>query len=602
MTGLPSTLGLYEGEAIVGAGIPAGTSIAAINSTTSITLSQAATTDGSSSLTFVSNDTSLAATLDGTNVVSDLSSTVGLYDGELVTGAGIPAGTTISRITSASSVTLSQSATASGATVLLLPKSYDLSNYVFVVGQTSGTLTVFSRDPATNVLTWLQTLENGVNGVRGLADATDVAVSQNGQYVYATSGQGNSVAEFGAQSDGTLVVEQVLHGSLGIGKPAAIAVDPTTGDVYVASQAGSRGGGLASFTQSSGSTAPNSQSITYNNMQQLTVQVGNSDSQISEASHALVGAAPAAAAQLYIVAGDGDDTINLLDIASTALVVGNITSTTAVSVGAGANDITVNAANNSTTLTINPAPADGGGNNFVELDAAAASDKITINLGSGNSEAQVDGSALNQSAIVTVNGGSGYDTLLFDAKGNPINAYTALGAPIPGGQPAIPDGQIQDSNGAPARLTYTQISEIPGFVGAVVSAGGPYAITEGEGVTLSGTATAATGSTIESYAWFISGVTAGSGGLSAKNLTLTWDLLVALGFNAPGTYPIALQVHSNTNTVTAYSSLTIAAVPPVLAIDGCADRHGGHALYDQLLWNGGPGRELRNHRLDDRLG
>ena len=60
-----------------------------------------------------------------------------------------------------------------------------------------------------------------------------------------------------AQSDGTLVVDQVLRGSLGLEQPDALAVDPTTGDVYVASQQGLGfgGGGLASFTPATG-TAP----------------------------------------------------------------------------------------------------------------------------------------------------------------------------------------------------------------------------------------------------------------------------------------------------------------------------------------------------------
>ena len=47
-------------------------------------------------------------------------------------------------------------------------------------------------------------------------------------------------------------------------------------------------------------------------------------------------------------------------------------------------------------------------------------------------------------------------------------------------------------------MIYTQITSIPGFVGATIGAGGPYTINEGEGqgVTFAGTATAATNSTI----------------------------------------------------------------------------------------------------------
>jgi 6-phosphogluconolactonase (cycloisomerase 2 family) len=59
---------------------------------------------------------------------------------------------------------------------------------VYVIGGSSGTLTVFQRDLSTNALTWVQTLQDGIDGARGLAGATAVAVSDNGQYVYVTSG------------------------------------------------------------------------------------------------------------------------------------------------------------------------------------------------------------------------------------------------------------------------------------------------------------------------------------------------------------------------------------------------------------------------------
>ena len=565
--GLPSTLGLSEGEAVLGAGIPAGATIAAINSTTAITLSQAATTSVPTSLNFVSNATSLAATLNGTTAVSGLPSTVGLYDGELVVGAGIPAGTTIARITSSTSITLSQAATASGSTLLLLPRTYDLDNYVYVAGQASGTLMVYSRNPSTNVLTLVQTLQDGVNGVRGIADATGVAVSQDGQFVYLTSGSGSSMAVLGAQPDGTLVVAQVLRGSLGLQQPAGLAVDPTTGDVYVASQQGLGfgGGGLASFTPALGTAPPGSLSVTYNNMQQLTVQVGNSDNQVSETHHAVVGIGSTNPAQLSIIAGDGDDSINLLDIASTVPVMGSITSTTSVSVGSGSNNITANATNPSTTLTINPNAGDGGGNNFVELDGAAAGDHIKINLGNGNSTAQVEGTALDPTASVHVNGGTGYDTLLFDAQGNAITAYDQSGTVIPSGIPATPNGQIQVAGGADARVIYTLIQFIPGFVGAIASAGGPYDIHEGQGVTLSGTATAATGTTILGEDWDLNG-DGSFGDASGLNPTITWTQLAALGLNVPGTYPIAMRVYSSSSTVTVYSSLVITPVRPMLTL------------------------------------
>ena len=231
-------------------------------------------------------------------------------------------------------------------------------------------------------------------------------------------------------------------------------------------------------------------------------------------------------------------------------------------------------ANPNTTLTING----GGGNDSVELDSAAARDQITINLGNGNSTAQVEGTALDPSSQVTVNGGPGADTLLFDAQGQPITTYDASGNLRPSSQPpALPNGQIQVSGGADAGVIYTQITSIPGFVGATIGAGGPYTINEGEGqgVTFAGTATAATNSTNLSAAWDLNGsgafsipavLTQTSPGTYNVTASLTWAQLVSLGLNGPGTYPIALRVYSTSNTVTAYSSLTINPVAPTLSV------------------------------------
>ena len=111
---------------------------------------------GSAALTFVANDASQGETLDATSLVTGLSSTVDLVPGELVLGAGIPAGTTISQLDSSTSITLSQAATFTGSTELLFPRSYDPNDEVYVVGQnvvsgqTVGTLTVLSCDPYSN--------------------------------------------------------------------------------------------------------------------------------------------------------------------------------------------------------------------------------------------------------------------------------------------------------------------------------------------------------------------------------------------------------------------------------------------------------------------
>jgi hypothetical protein len=95
--GGPGVNALFVGEPVTGAGIPAGTTIAAINSNNTITLSQNAT-----------------ATSGGTNLTFDFAS--GLHVGEYVTGQGLPAGTQVASTgPTAGTITLTAAATAMGA-------------------------------------------------------------------------------------------------------------------------------------------------------------------------------------------------------------------------------------------------------------------------------------------------------------------------------------------------------------------------------------------------------------------------------------------------------------------------------------------------------
>ena len=111
MTGLASTAGLFAGEPVSGIGIAAGTTITQINSSSQITLSQAATSTGPSSLTFIGDDPALNGTMVlNSNLVTGLSSTAGLYVDEPVVVPGISTTTLITAIDSSSEITLNQAA------------------------------------------------------------------------------------------------------------------------------------------------------------------------------------------------------------------------------------------------------------------------------------------------------------------------------------------------------------------------------------------------------------------------------------------------------------------------------------------------------------
>lgn len=151
VTGLSTTTDLYVGMPVEGTGIPAGTTVASITSSTAITLSANATASatvpitlfyygygsGGSATTFgVPDDRGLAergldtgaktydqsaiagTTTNASAAITGLSSTVGLFVGMSISGAGVPGGATIASITSATAITISSNATASGTVTL----------------------------------------------------------------------------------------------------------------------------------------------------------------------------------------------------------------------------------------------------------------------------------------------------------------------------------------------------------------------------------------------------------------------------------------------------------------------------------------------------
>ena len=111
--------------------------------------------------------------------------------------------------------------------------------YIYATSADGATLAVFQRNlhpqPNTNPFSWLQTLEQSVNGVKGLVDADGVVVSTRpaNQYVYVTGGTGNSLAVFERQpnNNNMLLPVQLLHGTQSLSDPGGIAED-RNGVVY----------------------------------------------------------------------------------------------------------------------------------------------------------------------------------------------------------------------------------------------------------------------------------------------------------------------------------------------------------------------------------
>ena len=139
------------------------------------------------------------------------------------------------------------------------------------------------------------------------------------------------------QANGNLQLDQVISGGPGLDAPSGIAVDTVGGNVYVSSLegTGTTGGGLASFTLvSAAPPQPNTLSINYSAMSELTLTTGVHDDTISQISLATVG-------NLVVDAGDGNNTVNLTDWANT----------TSLTTGAGTDSVSIHSSSAQPAIT-----------------------------------------------------------------------------------------------------------------------------------------------------------------------------------------------------------------------------------------------------------
>ena len=111
---------------------------------------------------------------------------------------------------------------------------------VYATGAGAGSVVVFSREPDTGRLTFLEKLVNGVGGVLGIATPLGLAISPDGKHVYATGSDDLAMAIFSRNPDtGALTfVEAVdVFGNMeGVDNTYGVAVSPDNLSVYVTGQ------------------------------------------------------------------------------------------------------------------------------------------------------------------------------------------------------------------------------------------------------------------------------------------------------------------------------------------------------------------------------
>ncbi len=410
--------------------------------------------------------------------------------------------------------------------------------FVYAVGEAGG-LAVFTRD-ATGTLTFLQDLQEDVEGIRGLAGANDVAASSDNGFVYVTGGSGDSLAVFERNATtGELQFAQVLRGREGLESPSGLATG-ADGSVYVSSNdgLGLTNGGVAAFSRlaSTGETPP--LVVEHQGIEELSLRFGGGDDVISQINAASVN-------ELTIDAGNGFNTVDLL----------NLGPSTSVHTAAGDDEVSVRS-DTPGALTLNIET--GAGEDTVVVRELVSGNAFTIDLGENDDTIQIAGEALPASASIALDGGSENDILLFSAGGLPI-------APA---VPVTPNGTIKVNGAAFGTVTYQSIEAIPGFEPSASDAGGPYQINEGDGLQLNGTATPATNTTIVSTRWDLNG----DGDFSDVETVaplLSWADLVALGIDDDGLFEISLEVTDSVANVAINTGLlTILNALPEITTGG----------------------------------
>jgi 6-phosphogluconolactonase (cycloisomerase 2 family) len=126
--------------------------------------------------------------------------------------------------------------------------------FVYAAGSGEDEVPFFARDLKTGALTYIDRIKNARQGVQGINGVTALAISSDGQYLYATgtvnSGDNRgTVAVFKRDIvKGGLTFVQVMQdgtgGVNGLAGASGLALSPDGGHVYVSAQGGDPGGGL----------------------------------------------------------------------------------------------------------------------------------------------------------------------------------------------------------------------------------------------------------------------------------------------------------------------------------------------------------------------
>jgi Ca2+-binding RTX toxin-like protein/6-phosphogluconolactonase (cycloisomerase 2 family) len=452
---------------------------------------------------------------------------------------------------------------------------------LYVARPADNAITVFTRDVTTGLLTYLQEVRNGVNGVRGLDGVGSLTVTED--YVFAAGEGDDALVAFRRDEDGRLTFAQRLRnrsgGVQGLENPISMVVSPDGRYLYTASRGeGASPGGVAWFGIESSVIAAPPLIVGYSGIGALTVTTAGADDLVSVRGVAI---------PLTVETGGGADSVSLY---------GSLTgSTTEVRLGAGDDFLEVRSTGpNATTSIFGEA-----GEDVIQVWSTGDSATTLIDSGAGEDLIEVAGDGL--SAPLTVNGGDPSalpgDALVFSGEADTLS-------------PSTPDGEI--SAGGSVMVSFSGLEQVR-FLTAPpqASGGGPYTLQEGGSLTLNGSGSVIpSGQSLVSVEWDLDG-DGGFGDLTGFTpAPLSWADLQSLGLGDDGTYQVAIRVTTDVGSDIDTASVAIVNTPPTLSITGAAavDEDQPYTLHPCALdpgedtisgwtidWGDGMIEEIRSH-------
>jgi 6-phosphogluconolactonase (cycloisomerase 2 family) len=442
------------------------------------------------------------------------------------------------------SATLVVTQTLSGSALGLAGAS-DLAltgNNLYVTSATGNTLAVFTV--AGSTLTYLQTLSNGVSGVRGLSDPTDVVASADGTFILVSGEATDSVSVFQRATDGKLTFVQIVAndvgGVSGIAAPTGLFVSGST--LLVASADGTIGTLAMNTAQAQASVTV----VDFSAIESVSVVTGAGNDTIT------ISAAPTSeVSSLTVDTGDGNDHVWVSAAAHTTIV----------DLGAGNDQADISYTTSGASVTV-----DGGdGNDQLNVTQVGAGSTTVVSGDAGNDTVEVLGSVIPSTATVTAHGGTGVDTLQFDPQD-----------PTPGTPNYTPT--TPNPNAGTLQVTGQGVLTYDTFDGTSIVAAPiisvpqtPVTIAEGGTLTLTVAITPlGTGNHLQSVMWDLDGSgtfqTTGS-----SSITLTWAQLSEIGVVDDGTYSVWVRA-TNADGVSTDAQVTfvVTNTEPTIALHGAA--------------------------------